>query len=162
MQMRLALRGARARLPPAPSRAHHTTGHHSSASLLPQTAGGRSRRNALEREGDASAVADALDGALLVARDAVVADVERRHRPDGVYGRCSMDGAGVSGICNGGTDSTQRRTAWPCGDATYSHSGRAAAMCLAPSDQSLLSLTSKLVIAPLALRPSASCSASLA
>ena len=75
-----------ARLPPAPRRAHHTAGHHSSASLLPQTAGGRSRRNALEREGDAFAVADALDGALLVARDAVVADVERRHRPVGADG----------------------------------------------------------------------------
>jgi len=45
----------------------------------------------------------------------------------------------------------RQRTAWPCGDATYLHSGRAAAMCLAPSDPRLLSLTSKVVIALMVL-----------
>ena len=50
---------------------------------------------------------------------------------------------GVLAKCTTG----RQHTAWPHGDATYLHSGRAAVMCLAPSGPSSLLLISKLVMA---------------
>ena len=91
-----------------------------------------------------------LDGDDKLAPASIAADGEFLRRPDGGYGRCSMGGAGVSGICTD-VQTAQQRTAWPCGDATYLHSGRAAAMCLAPSDPRS-SLTSKLVNALMVVR----------
>ncbi len=86
--------------------------------------------------------------AVPVSSEAVAADVQRRQRPDGGYGRCSMDGAGMSEcVC---TDSVPQHMPRTRTDNTHLHFGIAAAMCLVPSGLMLLLLRSKLVIALMA------------
>ena len=62
-------------------------------------------RNSSRESFDAGQVRYPVVVLIEVSREAIFADVQAHQCPDGGYGRCSMDGAGVSGICNRGTDS---------------------------------------------------------
>jgi len=53
-----------------------------------------------ELEVNILAFADLLEVGFLVSGDVVAKQVEGRQCPDGGYGRCSMDGAGVSVLAN--------------------------------------------------------------